>query len=289
MARRLQPASAPAPPRLSAREDVTEDGPDTRHWVLEAAHWPAMSSQRLAKIGLTWGTPGYRRIRVRPSGSFVMAVCQGSGRVMLDGAWKTLSKGTACMAPPRVLNAFEALPGQPWILAWLRYDEPLPGQPMVGATSPQQVEFPSENLLRLVEGIRAEWEGAHDRHCLALWLELIQAMARRLAQPAPVDAEVWSRWEQVGKNLAVRWDLDRLAAFFSSSKERLRQVCLKQLGRSPMEHLTYMRMQHAQQLLISTNDKLDSIARDVGYDSGLVFARAFRRWIGCTPTEFRRK
>jgi AraC-like DNA-binding protein len=48
-------------------------------------------------------------------------------------------------------------------------------------------------------------------------------------------------------------------------------------------------MQQARHLLVSTPDKLDAIARDLGYDSGLVFARAFRRWTGCTPTEFRRR
>lgn len=273
----------------SLRGDITEDGPDTRHWALEGAHWAALGAQRIARLGITWGAAGYRRVRVMPSGSYVMATCAGSGRMLLDGAWRTVGRDTVCMAPPRVLNAFEACPGGPWVLAWIRYDEPAPGRAMVGACSPQQVAFPGENLLRLLQGLRAEWEGSRDPQCLGHWLELIQATARRLAQPAPVDPVFAANWEKVGLKLGARWDLERLCLLFGSSKERLRQACLREFGRSPMEHLTSLRMQQARHLLVATPDKLDAIAGDLGYDSGLVFARAFRRWIGCTPTEFRRR
>ena len=34
-----------------------------------------------------------------------------SGRVLLDGRWQTSRAGVACLAPPRVLNAFHAVPG----------------------------------------------------------------------------------------------------------------------------------------------------------------------------------
>jgi AraC-like DNA-binding protein len=284
IARRVLPAGLPG-----VRADLTEDGPDTRHWVLEGTEWAALGAQRIARLGITWGTTGYLRVRVMPSGSFVMAACAGSGRVLLDGAWRTVGRDTACMAPPRVLNAFAARPGHPWVLAWIRYDEPAPGRAMVGATSPQQVSFPGENLLRLMQGLRAEWDGLRDPQCLGHWLELIQATARRLAQPAPVDPAFAENWEKVGRLLGARWDLEHLCAHFGSSRERLRQACLKEYGRSPMEHLTSMRMQAARHRLVTTPDKLDAIARDLGYDSGLVFARAFRRWTGCTPTEFRRR
>ncbi len=271
------------------RGDVTEDGPETRHWSLEAADWVALGVQRIGRLGITWGGPSYRRVRVMPSGSFVMATCSGQGRVLLDGAWRTVGPDTVCMAPPRVLNAFEACPGDPWVLAWIRYDEPAPGRAMVGASSPQQVPFPGENLLRLMQGLRVEWDGPRDPQCLGHWLELIQSTSRRLAQPAPFDPVFAAHWEKVALDLGGRWDLDRLCAVFGSSKERLRQACLREFGRSPMEHLTSLRMQQARHLLVSTPDKLDAIARDLGYDSGLVFARAFRRWTGCTPTEFRRR
>lgn len=54
-----------------------------------------------------------------------------------------------------------------------------------------------------------------------------------------------------------------------------------------MHHVTYLWMQHAQRLLEMTDDKLEVVARLVGYESALVFSRAFKRWIGSTPTDYR--
>ena len=49
-----------------------------------------------------------------------------------------------------------------------------------------------------------------------------------------------------------------------------------------------LRLQRAQELLESSNDKLEVIAANVGYDSAIVFSRAFKRWIGRSPSEYRR-
>lgn len=62
---------------------------------------------------------------------------------------------------------------------------------------------------------------------------------------------------------------------------------LKELGRTPVQHLTYIRMQRAQHLLETTNDKIEAIAAETGYDGAMVFSRAFKRWLGVTPSDYR--
>jgi AraC-like DNA-binding protein len=71
------------------------------------------------------------------------------------------------------------------------------------------------------------------------------------------------------------------------SAEHLRRLCLRELGRTPVQQLTYLRIQRAKELLESSDDKLEAIAPAVGYVSALVFSRAFKRWVGCTPSEYR--
>ena len=59
------------------------------------------------------------------------------------------------------------------------------------------------------------------------------------------------------------------------------------------EHTTYKnildqeRQQIAQQLLHGSNMKLDEVAFHLGYTDTASFSRAFRRWKGCSPGEFR--
>ncbi len=271
-----------------ARGDITRNGRGTRQRVLEAAACPALAVHRIARVGIEHATPGFQRVRVRPSGSFIMAVCGGSGRILLDGAWQTIRAGTACMAPPRILNMFESTGPGPWTIVWVRYDEPPPVHPLVGAASPRKVKFPAGDLRRAVEGLMTEWDGARDARLLHHWVELVHGLARRIARPARVDEKLQQFWEHVAGELGRAWDLTRLSESFHSSREHLRRLCHGELGRSPMQHLTYMRMERARKLLEDTTDKLDSIASAVGYESGLALARAFRRWVGCTPTEYRK-
>jgi transcriptional regulator GlxA family with amidase domain len=96
-------------------------------------------------------------------------------------------------------------------------------------------------------------------------------------------------WETVARDLAADWKLASLAAECALSAEHLRRLCRRELGRTPMEHVTYMRVQRAQALLATTADKLDAIAPRVGYRSATVFSRAFVRCTGMTPSQYRER
>ena len=269
--------------------ETTVDGPRTRRWVLEAKDCPELAVHRIARIGVDEAVPPYERVRLQPAGSFVMAVLAGQGRILLDGKWQTVRAGTACMAPPRVVNAFHAVPGHAWRFCWVRFDEPASVHPLVTASSPVRVRCDTAALFRVIEGLRAEWEGTRNAKLLHHWVELLQGHLRRLAQPWHVNERLWRLWETAGADLAADWSLDSLARRFHTSKEHLRRLCLRELGRSPMQQLTYMRMQRAKELLESSNDKLEVVAEAVGYDGALAFSRAFKRWVGCSPSEYRRR
>lgn len=268
--------------------ETTVDGPRTVRWELNAADCLELAARRVSRLGIHQAMAPYRRVRVRPSGSFVLACFEGEGRVLLDGRWQTIRAGTICMAPPRVLNAFHAVPGRRWGFAWVRFEEPSPVSPLVSAGSPLRVQGDAHALRRILEGIHAESEGARDARALHHWIELLMVQVRRLTQPWHVHDRLWVLWEAVGKNLAADWSLATLARHCHYGPEQLRRLCLRELGRSPMQHLTYMRMQHAQELLESSNDKLEVVAANVGYESAIVFSRAFKRWIGRSPSEYRR-
>ena len=254
--------------------ETTRDGPRSRRWMLESTDCRELAAHRIARLGLDDTFAPYRRVRLQPQGSFVLACTAGKGRVLLDGRWQQVVAGTVCMAPPRVLNAFYTVGKEGWRFAWLRYDEPAFVSPLVGAASP---------------GLRTEWEGRRDPKLLHHWIELAHGLARRAAQPFEVEAKIWSLWTGVQERLAEDWTLEKLARAHHSSGEHLRRLCQRELGRSPMQHLTYMRMQRARHLLESTDDKVEVVAGEVGYGDGLVFSRAFKRWVGCAPTEYRRR
>lgn len=267
--------------------ETTVDGPGSRLWSLSRDDCPELAVHRIKRLGLADAAVAYRRVRVRPTGSFVMVCLDGRGQVLLDGRWQSSRAGVACLAPPRVLNAFHAIPGTRWRFAWIRYDEPEHVRPLVSAASPVRVRCDAESLWRIVSGLRAQWEGSRDPRLLHHWIELAHGEAKRIAQPWQVDERLWGVWDEVVRDLAADWTLDVLAERFHTSKEQFRRVCLKELGRSPMQHLASLRIERAQHLLTSTDDKVESIARQVGFDDASVFSRAFKRWVGRSPKSYR--
>ncbi len=274
------------------RIDLTEttiDGPRTRRWALEASDCPALSAHLIAWLGIDEVAVPYRRVRVHPGGSFVMVCLEGAGCVLLDGRWQMVGAGWACMAPPRVLNAFHAVPGNRWRFCWVRYQEPEDAAPLVSATSPVRVRTDAPHSARIWEGLRAEWNAARDPEAIQHWIRLLALHARRLADPWRREQRLRALWKDIAGRVAEPWTLTTLARAAHVSEEHLRRLCRRELGRTPMAHLTSLRMQRAQELLAASSDKLDALAPEIGYRSAAVFARAFQRWVGCSPSDYRQR
>lgn len=270
-------------------QETTIDGARTERWSLDAKQCPDLAEHHIAWLGLDTVHAPYRRVRLAPSGSFFLACLEGEGRVFLEGRWQRITAGQLCLAPPRVLNAFHAVPGRRWSFAWVRYHEPPPLKPLVGAGSPLRLSAGADDLGRIVAGLRAEWEGDRDETLARHWLSLVHGLTRRLARPWRTESRIGELWDTVARDLAADWKLTTLARHCSLSAEHLRRVCRRELGRTPMEHVTYMRAHRAQELLETTDDKLDAIAPRVGYHSAVVFSRAFARCVGMTPSEYRER
>ncbi len=274
--------------QATSLHETTLDGPRTRRWVVEARECAEMSTHRIARLGMDEALPPYRRVRVSPEGSFMLACVSGEGSILLDGRWQRVKPGMVCLAPPRVLNAFEAQGRERWCFAWVRYDEPSFVTPVVGAASPVMPVVPAEEIVRIMTGLRAEWEGEREPRLLHHWLELLHATIRRVAQPwRSREPRVAKLWADVEQDLKRDWTLAELAHHSHCSPEHLRRLCLKELGRSPMQHLACLRMERARRLLESDNDKLEVVAANVGYANAAIFSRVFSRWVGVAPGEYR--
>ncbi len=274
-------------PLSTTWQETTIDGPRTRRWSLDAKQCPELAAQHIAWLGIDTVCSPYSRVRLSPSGSFFLATLEGEGRVWLEGRWQRVAAGSLCLAPPRVLNAFHAVPGKRWHFGWVRYEEAAWTRPLVGANSPLRLSQRTEELGRVLAGLRAEWQGERDSTMVRHWLSLVHGFTHRFARPWRTSTHVGKLWETVARDLAKDWKLSTLAAECSLSAEHLRRLCRHELGRTPMEHVSYMRIQRAQELLETTGEKLEAIAPRVGYHSAVVFSRAFVRCVGLSPSQYR--
>jgi AraC-like DNA-binding protein len=268
--------------------DVSENAPDTRETVLRASDCPLLAEHRIAHAGWIHTSAPFRRVRVRPSGSYIQVCLAGEGQILLDGRWQDTVPGTVCLAPPRVLNAFHAVPGKEWHFFWVRYTEPPGVEPVVHAASPVRTQCDPEILASAIRGLWAESRGAAEPRFLALWLDLLVGEVHRLSRPWRRNERLAGVWSTVAANLAHPWSGKELARLAHCSAEHLRRLCLRELGRTPMQHVTALRIQRAASRLLSPEAKLAQIAEETGYSDGFVLSKVFRKWTGASPANYRR-
>ncbi|MCZ6673117.1 MAG: AraC family transcriptional regulator [Verrucomicrobia bacterium] len=266
---------------------VRSDDSDPREWLSDSPICPLFSQHHIAHAGILWARYPFELMRTYQSGSYMMACLEGEGKVLVDGNWKLLRAGEACLLPPFVLNTFKCIEGTPWDFCWVRYLESRETKPIVSENSPVLGPYDYAPMLAAIKGLHAECSGANNPGALNHWIDLIHQYVLRFAQPHDYDDRLWKLWHQVEPRLARKWTLAELADLAHVSEEHLRRLCRRHYGRSPMQHLTFLRMQRSKTLLSTTNDKIETIARAVGYENPFTFSTLFKRWVGWSPSKFR--
>lgn len=86
---------------------------------------------------------------------------------------------------------------------------------------------------------------------------------------------------------AHAWTLEGLAAQSGASRSALVDRFTQLMGYPPIQYLTRWRMQLAAKRLTDTGDKVAAVAQEVGYDSEAAFSRAFKKFSGRSPGDWR--
>jgi AraC-like DNA-binding protein len=260
---------------------------DARDWLADAPVCPALARHGIVHVGVAEIVHPYEVRRPDLSGTFIMMCSAGEGRVWLEGRWHPLRPGTACLAPPHAFHAYRSVPRHPWQIAWVRYQEPEGTLPIVSARAPVLAGFDGGPFGAAIEGLHREASGTASPAAMQLWVDLIQHYARTFAEPWRTDDRLRTVWKTVAEDLSANWPLEKLATLAGLSAKHFRRLCQQSLGRTPVQHVTSLRLQRAAALLTTTNDKVETIAHAVGYTSLFTFSHTFRRLTGSRPSEYR--
>ena len=88
---------------------------------------------------------------------------------------------------------------------------------------------------------------------------------------------------------ARSWTLDELAAECGASRSALASRFSHFVGYPPIQYLARWRLQLAARRLTERGAKVAAVAQEVGYDSEAAFSRAFKKFCGQSPSEWRSK
>jgi AraC-like DNA-binding protein len=170
--------------------------------------------------------------------------------------------------------------------------------PRVIHLSPQGSDGMLQQLVRLALA-ESGTKGAGSDAMLARLSELLFVeVVRRHVATLPPDRVGWLaglRDDSIGRVLgrlhdrpAHEWTLDELAREGGMSRSVLAERFTHFVGVPVMQYLAQWRMQLAATLLSTTSRTMPDIAEEVGYGSETALSRAFKRWVGVAPSEWRR-
>lgn len=288
-------------PIVKESADVTIHSPRTRMdgvkalnvewrpWIADFPECAALNPFQIIHVGIMEAVAPTRIVRTKQTTTYFLACFGGKGKVLIDGRWRVCSAGSACLLPAHTLNAFDALRGRRWEFCWVCYQQTAEQRPIADTASPVMARFEALPLHSAIRGLMYECKSAAQPTVIHHWVELIHAHVLRFARPLEHDDRLRLLWKRVAARLSEIWTLARLAREAGYSKEHLRRLCRRQLGRSPMHQITYLRMRRAAELLATTEKTIEATAREVGYHNPFVFSNAFTKWIGWRPSEYRRK
>lgn len=242
----------------------------------------------------------------------------------LAGQWKLVLGRTVhpvephqlIFIPPFVPHRMDCPLGQPTDHVAIHFDF-APGVPSLGRNpsrrTPYEVRFseglaiPSRTtlhkndrvereILELLEARRAAtgWEEVAVRGCLLRILTALFEEARRRPREGSVRGGGWRTQTliervtgHVSGHLAEPLRAAALARVAGLSLSHFNRRFREYTGHSPLDYVRQRRIARARELLANVDLTIKEIAAQTGFTDPYQFSKAFRRWDGLSPSEFR--
>ena len=259
-------------------------GAATRELLVVPTVCPELRALRIAACGISDAQSGFSFIRHAWEHSQLLVCHEGAGEVWVDGGWQPCVAGQTYLSPSRIAHAYHATARSTWGVTWAILLEPVDQTPLIAAAAPRLVTADPRGFSDAVRNLHREALGPAIPTVRGHWAALVALHAARICGEGSGAQRLHRLWEDVDQDLARHWTLSDLARLADLSPEQLRRSCLRHNQRSPMQHVTWLRMQRAATLLSSHRMSVVAVATAVGYDNPFAFSTAFKRVVGQPPS-----
>ncbi len=243
---------------------------------------------------------GHRCERQDPPEGVLIFCAAGQGFLELDGQRQEIGPGDLLYCPPGIPHRYGAAAPQPWTIGWMHlYGRKLPFYAtLLGFTIADPVRHigcPAnllEEFRQLAMALQAE---ESDRSLFVIQTQALHILGRIAAVP-PSMATIPVQTQAIQKAMVLmEGSLDRPfdlavfarhAGYHPSYFTRLfRQVT----GQAPVAWFNRQKMRRACSLLQLSEQRIQDIARQLGFRDAFYFSKSFKRIIGVSPEAYRNR
>ncbi|WP_246469667.1 helix-turn-helix transcriptional regulator [Cohnella nanjingensis] len=212
-----------------------------------------------------------------------------------------LGPGDSFFILPGVLHGYRSDERDPWLYRWIACRGPALArwQQRAGVSPERPVIYAAGESLRAMEAVAAAFrEGGWTADFEASgWLRIAWSAWMKANRPEAPEA-AGGREEASAREAdrAARWlhaQLDRPVSIAQMAQElgyhrtHLSKLFRRHHGMSPIRYLQKLRMERAV-VLLQEALTVEEVAASVGYADPLYFSKSFKKWMGGTPSDYRK-
>lgn len=263
---------------------------------------PVMSDLYITDIG--YYPQARHHFRERPSGSeqFILIYCvEGKGEIWLNEMANLVPADHFFIISAGVPHAYRADEKDPWTIYWIHFSGPksyswarfanqvMPIERGKNARISDRTDLFSEIFRNLDRGFSLEtleYVNLCLPHLLASFTHLNQF--RLIREPGEKDI-VGQSINFMLDRLPEKLKLEEIAVEAGLSSSHFSRLFQSQTGHSPIDYFIQLKIQRACRLLDNSGQTIAEIAREIGFDDQFYFSRAFRKVMGTSPAEYRKR
>lgn len=246
--------------------------------------------------------PDYTNWRPAGSGDWLLIhTCSGAGNIVLEGRSHRLEAGEAVLFAPRAEQDYstDATAGRWQLLwahfqprpnwrAWIRWPERARGVGWLKLPAGEVRRGFVAALRRTAATLKQPHGDAGEFALNALEEALLWAQqAKDESGLAGIDDRIRRAMNHLSAHSGRPFRLDEVAGSCGLSSSRLSHLFKEQTGQTPQRYSEELKMRIAQQLLAHSSLPVAEIAAQTGFEDPFYFAKRFRRFARCSPSEYR--
>jgi AraC-like DNA-binding protein len=255
----------------------------------------ALRQRHVFQAGLSDLGAGYEIGRVRAFHHVLHYTISGSGKLILPDRTIRFKPGSLLLAPARSTYGYR-ITGAKWRIMWFHLTDNEYWWALKQSETMVRPSYLIDNLEATMSCYLGESlkDDAGAQRSAQLLAEVIGSYLDREVEENmdPVARKMhhrlWALWDHVNSDLQNSWTVATLAGQMHMSTVHFHRIAMQYGGVSPMQMVTHLRMQRAKELL--THDyPLKVVAELVGYENQFAFSTAFKRHVGTSPREYRKR
>lgn len=226
-------------------------------------------------------------------------VVSGKGRYTVDQHTYEIHEGDTFIIYPNKVVSYVADESDPWEYYWVGFGG-VDVKSLIAKTdfSPEHAVIHTqrgEELKEILLSIYHSSGGEFYRHIamvgyLYLFLSVLIACSEKKEEEVDI-LQVYSKKavDFISENYGTRIAVADIASHLGISRSHLYRVFMKYTGASPQSYLERYRIKQGSILLEQTSLSVSEVANSVGYEDPLYFSKVFKKWMHCSPKEYRKQ